>query len=88
MSEIQISPIELQEAAEEFRQASMDSQALMDRLDTTMDGIERKWSGSAQQVFYQSYAQWRVHFSGLAMLLGDISQELEALAERFLREDR
>ena len=55
MSEILIHGDDLQQAAGKFISASGSVQATLKELDDTVTALEKKWSGSTQQVFYRKY---------------------------------
>ena len=88
MAELVISSEDLHRAAREFAQASKDSQAVIKRLEKATGVLEEKWSGVTQEMFYKHYREWRSQMGGFAILLNGISQQLNAIADRFDQADR
>ncbi len=83
MSGATVSPPDLHEAAEQFKQASKDTLEIAERLDKVTGQLEKKWESASKQVFYQQYQQWSQASGSFAMLLNNIAQELHAMAERY-----
>lgn len=88
MSGSTISPQDLHEAAEQFKQASKDTLGIAKRLEDVADQLEKKWAGASKQVFYQQYQQWSQASGGFAVLLNNIAQELHTMADRYEHVDR
>ena len=88
MSGSMISPQDLHEAAEQFRQAGKDTLEIAKRLEKVTGQMEKKWEGASKQVFYQQYQQWNESSGGFAVLLNNIAQELHAMAERYEHVDQ
>jgi WXG100 family type VII secretion target len=53
-----------------------------------MSSVESQWEGVSKQRFYQDYQQWQNQMSQFVDLLRQISQQLQATAERFRQVDQ
>ena len=87
MSDLLIQPETLIGAAEEFDQAGKDLLAILKKLDETTGNLKDEWEGAAQQVFYKQYLELRQYMEGFTILLGNISTEMSAMAERYDKAD-
>lgn len=88
MGEQKLSLTEVRQAAEEFARAGRDSQAIVNRLEKSITRLEKSWGGVTGEIFYSHFKDWRVLMQGHIALLLRISQELQALAERYEHVDR
>lgn len=88
MGEQKLSLPEVRRSAEEFARAGRDSQAIVNRLEKSITKLEKAWGGVTGEIFYSHYKDWLVLMQGHIALLQRISQELQALAERYERVDR
>lgn len=88
MGSVNLSTQHILTAAQEFASASKESQALVANLDKVTEDLKAKWSGSAQQAFYQHHVEWRTLMRGQVALLAAISSELQALAARYEKADK
>ena len=82
MAEILIHGDDLQQAAGQFKQAGSNMQASMKDLDKTISVLEKKWSGSTQQVFYRKYKDLHQAMEGMSALMNNIALEMSTMAER------
>jgi WXG100 family type VII secretion target len=82
MSEILIHGDDLQQAAGKFISASGSVQATLKELDDTVTALEKKWSGSTQQVFYRKYKDLHQAMEGMSALMKNIALEITAMADR------
>lgn len=88
MGEQKLSLTEVRRTAEEFARAGRDSQAIVNRLEKSIEKLEKAWGGVTGEMFYSHYKDWRVLMQGHIALLLRIAQELQALAERYERVDK
>jgi WXG100 family type VII secretion target len=88
MSDMLIQPDELNGAAEQFDQASKNLEEIVSKLDETTANLKDKWEAASQQVFFKQYSELRQYMDGMRLLLGHISLEMKAMAERFEQADR
>ncbi len=88
MSGATISPQDLHEVAEQFMQAGKDTLEIAKRLENVTSQLEKKWAGANKQVFYEQYQQWNQASGSFAILLSNIAQELNAMAERYEHVDQ
>lgn len=82
MTEILIHRDDLQQAAGQFKHASSNMQVSMKDLDNAISLLERKWSGSTQQVFYRKYKDLHQAMEGLSALMNNIALDMSTMAER------
>lgn len=87
MTEILIHGDDLQQAAGQFKKAGSNMQASMQDLDNTISLLERKWSGSTQQVFYRKYKDLHQAMEGMSALMNNIAGEMVAMSERMSKID-
>ena len=87
MNNLLIEPKMLENASEEFKQAGVDLQEILKKLDETTGGLKDQWEGAAQQTFYKQYKELRQYMEGFSILLGHISTEMNAMAERYSKAD-
>ena len=88
MARILVTPEEVHNVANQFSQASQESQDMIGRLESTMSNLEPQWEGMTKQRFYQEYQNWRNQMRNFVDLLNQISQELHAIADRFAAADQ
>ena len=88
MARILVTPEEVHNVANQFSQASQESQDMINRLESTMSNLEPQWEGMTKQRFYQEYQNWRNQMRSFVDLLNQISQELHAIADRFAAADQ
>jgi len=83
-----IQPDSLRGAAEQFNQAGKDLEGILKRLDETTNELKTQWEAASQQVFYKQYGELHQYMEGMKILVGHISLEMQAMAERFEKADR
>lgn len=88
MARIRVTPEEVNQVATQFRNASQQSQEMVNRLQQTMNSLQPNWEGLAQQRFYGEYEQWRNSMTQFVQLLANIAQQLDQIAERFRQADQ
>ena len=88
MTRIAITPEQVHDVANQFNGASQQSDQVVNRLESTVNGLAARWEGMAKQRFYGDYEIWRSSMRGFVQLLGEISQELHAIADRFSAADQ
>ncbi len=79
---------ELCRTASEFKAVREESQKHIERLGNAMSGLEKEWGAASKQVFFKNYQEWRLHMQGFVALLDNISSEINAIADRFEKEDK
>jgi WXG100 family type VII secretion target len=82
MTQIRILPDQVRQVSAQFKQASQDSQQIMNNLTSTLNGMQGDWEGMTQQRFYQDFEQWKASMNQFAQLLDGIGQQLDAYAAR------
>lgn len=88
MADLLIQPEELYKSAQDFLKASKDLQTINKRLSRSTSNLEKKWAGASRQVFYKRYEELKQYMEGMSGLMKNISQEMQAMAERFERADQ
>jgi WXG100 family type VII secretion target len=83
-----IQPEELYKTAQDFLKASKDLMAINKRLNKSTGELEKKWAGASRQVFYKRSEELKQYMEGMSGLMKNISQEMQAMAERFERADK
>jgi WXG100 family type VII secretion target len=87
MSEILIHKEDLQQTASQFKNASSNILASMNELDNAISLLERKWSGSTQQIFYRKYKDLHQAMEGMNALMNNIAKEMNTMADRMNKID-
>lgn len=88
MARIKVTPEQVHEVANQFKQASQQSQDMVSRLQSTMNSLQPEWEGMTQQRFYGEYEQWKTSMNQFVQLLQSIGQQLDAIADRFAAADQ
>lgn len=88
MARIKITPDQIHQVANQFKQASQQSQDMVGRLQSTMSSVQPEWEGMTQQRFYGEYEQWKTSMGQFVQLLSSIGQQLDAIADRFAAADQ
>jgi WXG100 family type VII secretion target len=84
---VKIRADELIVASEDFQKASNEIGSIVERLNTSVKNLEDAWSDAGQQLFYQNYKEWETHMCGFSTMLQLISQNIQAVAQRYLEVD-
>ena len=88
MARIKITPDQVRQVGNQFKQAGQQSQDMVSNLQSTMNGMEPEWEGLTKERFYQEYQQWRTSMTQFVELLNNIGQQLDAIAVRFEAADQ
>jgi len=88
MTRILVTPEQVHDVANQFNAASQESEQMVQRLQSTMNGLAPNWDGMTAQRFYGDYENWRNSMTQFVQLLSQISQELHAIADRFAAADQ
>ncbi len=88
MPRIKITPDQVRGAGNQFKQASQESQQMVNRLQNTISSMEPEWEGLTKQRFYQEFQQWKTSMTQFVELLNNIGQQLDAIAARFEAADQ
>jgi WXG100 family type VII secretion target len=83
MANIKISPDQVRQMSNQFKQASEQSRQMLATLNSSVDGAQGQWEGMTQQRFFQEYEQWKASMTQFAQQLDDISNQLNSVATRF-----
>jgi len=85
---IRISPDQVRQVGNQFKQASQQSREMVSRLENTVNSLEPEWEGLTKERFYQEFQQWRTSMNQFVELLDGIGQQLDAIAARFEAADQ
>lgn len=88
MARIKITPDQIRQVGNQFKQASQQSNDMVSKLQSTMSGMEGEWEGLTKQRFYQEFQQWRTSMNQFVELLNGIGQQLDTIAARFQAADQ
>lgn len=87
MARIKITPEQVRAVATQFRQSSEMSQDMVNKLNTSMRGLEPDWEGMTKERFYMQFQDWQSKMSQFVVLLNDINQQLVVISQRFEQAD-
>lgn len=87
MATIRITPEEIRGAASQFKASHDEAQTMIQKLSTTVDGLNANWDGIASNRFYQNFELWRGRMAEFTGLLDEINHALVEIAERFEQAD-
>jgi len=88
MNKILITPEEVRQVAAQFKQCSDESNAMVQKLSTTINGMHQTWAGMSSQKFFADFETWNKTMQQFVGLLDGINQQLLVIAERFERADQ
>lgn len=80
MATIRISPDQVRNVANQFKQKSTESTSMANQLQGSVNGLEAEWAGMAKQRFYSDFTEWKQQMQKYAELLNSIGTELERIA--------
>ncbi|AEI39028.1 WXG100 family type VII secretion target [Paenibacillus mucilaginosus] len=87
MAKILVSPETLQQASNTFKQGGAESQAQVQKLKATINGLQGQWEGMTQQKFFADFQQAESMMKNYVELLHNISTQLDTIAQRFRQAD-
>jgi WXG100 family type VII secretion target len=88
MARILVTPEQVHDVANQFNNASQESEQMVQRLEGTMNNLSPNWDGMTAQRFYGDYENWRNNMRQFVQLLAQVSQELHSIADRFAAADQ
>lgn len=83
MTRIRITPEQVRQVGNQFKQASAQSDQMVNQLRNTINSLQGDWEGMTKERFYGEFQQWATSMTQFVQLLNQIGQQLEAIAERF-----
>lgn len=83
MARIRITPEQVRQVGNQFKQASAQSDQMVNQLRNTINSLQGDWEGMTKERFYGEFQQWATSMTQFVQLLNQIGQQLEAIAERF-----
>lgn len=87
MAQIVVTPEELERAAGTFEAKKEETQEILSSLRVTMESLDAEWEGVAQAKFYDEWNQMFPKMTEFTTLLGQISTELQRIAQVFRETD-
>ncbi|MBM4431433.1 MAG: WXG100 family type VII secretion target [Chloroflexi bacterium] len=88
MARIKVSPEQVRQVAGQFKQASGQSQEMVNRLSQTVNSLQPDWEGMTKERFYGDFQQWSTSMRQFVELLNNIGTQLDAIAARFAAADQ
>jgi WXG100 family type VII secretion target len=80
---IKIDPDQVLKIGGRFLKCSNDNISMANDLRTLIDGISGEWEGKSRERFYFSYKDAHKQLENVSIILKDVGEELNAIAERF-----
>jgi len=85
---ILITPEQVDQVANQFRQSGEQSQQIVSSLTQAINGMEGQWEGMTKQRFFQEFQEANKQMQAYVQTLNSISQELTAIAAKFRTVDQ
>lgn len=85
---IRITPEQVRQAGNQFRQGSEETQNTLSKLRSTVNTLQSEWEGMTKERFYGEYTKWESSMSNFVELLQSIGQQLDTIATRFEQADQ
>ena len=85
---IKINPDQVRGVAGQFKNAGAESEALINRLQQTVNGMAPDWEGLTKERFYNDFQQWQAAMRQFVQLLNGIGQQLNDIATHFEAVDK
>ncbi|MFB5265207.1 WXG100 family type VII secretion target [Paenibacillus enshidis] len=85
---ILITPEQVDQVANQFKQSSEQSQQIVSSLNLSIQGMEGQWDGMTKQRFFQEFQEASKQMQSFVQTLNSISQELTAIANKFRTVDQ
>jgi len=82
MSRITISPEQIRQVSNQFKNAGQQSQQTFSQLTNMVNGMQGEWEGMTKERFFQEFEQWKSAMTQFIQLLEDMSRQLDAAALR------
>ncbi len=87
MPRIKIAPEQVRQSASQFKQASQQSQEIVNRLQNSINSLAPEWEGMSKERFFQQFEQWKGSMTQFVQLLNQIGTEMDAIAARLATAD-
>ena len=84
---ILITPEQVEQVANQFKQSSDQSQQIVNSLTQSVNGMEGQWDGMTKQRFFQEFQEASRLMNSFVQTLDSISNELRAIAQKFRMAD-
>ncbi|HWI51555.1 MAG TPA: WXG100 family type VII secretion target [Symbiobacteriaceae bacterium] len=86
--QIKITPEQVRGVASQFKTSSDQSQEMIGRLTSAINGMQNDWAGLTKEQFYQQFQEWQGRMREFVGVLDHINQQLVTIAARFEAADR
>lgn len=87
MTQIVVAPERLEEVARTFDAKKAETEAMINTLKNTMNGLDAEWDGVAQNKFYAEWNTMLPKMIQFTNLLEEIASELRRIAQVFRETD-
>lgn len=87
MTEIKIRPEDLERISNNFKNAAVEAQSQVNRLEGDIQSLDGQWSGSTQDKFRGEFENSKQKMQQYIPILEGISGELRRIAEKFRSTD-
>lgn len=87
MTKILVTPEEVRGVAADFKGASDESNAMVQKLSGKIHNLHQNWAGMSSQKFFTDFETWQKQMQGFVGMLDDINKQMLMIAERFERAD-
>lgn len=84
---ILITPEQVEQVANQFKQSGEQSQQIVNSLTQSVNGMEGQWDGMTKQRFFQEFQEASRLMNSFVQTLESISTELRAIAQKFRMAD-
>ena len=83
MSNIRISPDQVDQIAGQFKQSAEQSQQIIARLQASINNLQSQWEGATQQRFYADFETAKRQMESFVQLLTSVGTDLTGIANKF-----
>lgn len=87
MTQIVVAPERLEAVAHLFAEKRAETEGIISALRSTIAALDAEWEGVAQNKFYAQWNEMLPRMSRFSDLLGEISAELQRIAQVFRETD-
>ena len=88
MAQLRVTPEQLRERANEYRNQSQAMEEITKKLDSLIERLESEWEGKSAERYHQQYMDLRPSFIEMTGLIADLAAQLDQKADDFVNADR
>lgn len=88
MTRIRVSPDELDQVSQAFKNSSQELQQTMNQLNSRVNNLFSQWEGIAKNKFNKEYELSFKYIDSVTLILNNLSQELKEQSEAFRQADQ